>query len=300
MDLGQPQPDAGRRSRRAVRVRGLRSPSKRGDRGVGVAAGERDLAGQKQRVGRSSSDGRGSGPRALERLAAPRRDRRPPARRPRARPRRAAPRAVGAPAAAAATRVGRYWRRSGRAWSARSARKAASSAGGRHAGDLLQHRRAALAAPVGDERGADRRRSRTAARETPPPAPPARRRGWRRRRCARCTNAFDRSASGGRSPALQARRRAGRRRAGVHSGRTRAVSDLRQPLGEPARHALARQLDGEHVRQLVGQHHPPVEGVVGRRLGGDDPPEADAGDADGRQARRCARRSGADRRRARR
>jgi len=43
------------------------------------------------------------------------------------------------------------------------------------------------------------------------------------------------------------------------------------------------------VRQLVGQHHPPVEGPVARRLRGDDAAEADARDADRGQTGRADR-----------
>ena len=129
--------------------------------------------------------------------------------------------------------------------------------------------------------------------------PRGRRRAPPRRRRARRRSAFDRAASGGSSPRCAARRR-GRRRRGASTPAAGAHRlQLRQPLGEPARHARARQLDREHVRQLVRQHHAPVEGVVGRRLRGDDAPEADARRRRWRAARPCAPRSRADRRRAR-
>jgi hypothetical protein len=50
VDLGQPEPDADVVA--VVRRPGVEQPLEGGDGGVGVAAGERDLTGEEQRVGR--------------------------------------------------------------------------------------------------------------------------------------------------------------------------------------------------------------------------------------------------------
>ena len=129
--------------------------------------------------------------------------------------------------------------------------------------------------------------TRTGARENRPPPPRARTRAPPRRP-ARVTNALDSDSSVGSSPRRSAAVQGGVVVAGPFRPQARGLQ-LGQPFGEPARDARARQLDREHVRQLVRQHHPPVEGVVRRRLRGDDTAEADAGDADAGQARRADR-----------
>ena len=68
-----------------------------------------------------------------------------------------------------------------------------------------------------------------------------------------------------------------------HSGRARRLLPHRDAFGQPARHALVRQLQRDHVRELVPQRRAPVELAGRARLGRverDDAAEAGAERAD--------------------
>ncbi len=182
----------GRRSRRAVRGRARAAPRRRRWRRRRRGARARSRRPETEcRPGRRATDAAGLAPGRAH--CAPPPDRRPPARRRRGSPphaRCAPPRGARAAAIAGRRLAAQRLRRQvlGRV-AGELLREVGAEGGverrGRHPGDLLQHRRAALAAPVGHEGGADRPRTRTAARGTRPPAPPGRRRAWRRPRCAR-------------------------------------------------------------------------------------------------------------------
>jgi hypothetical protein len=62
---------------------------------------------------------------------------------------------------------------------------------------------------------------------------------------------------------------------------------LGEPLGEPSRHVVLRQLDREDVPELVPEDVPPIERLALRAHGRDDVAEADPLDADVRKAARA-------------